>query len=123
MNSLTNDLSCPRCGQAVEVRQRGSAQGLHCPKCGWSVVTTRISEILLDTTTYELVVELIDIHQTVQLCAIGQLLGMNVVQTRKVLEAQGGRALCRGTAQEIAKAREELVAVGLIPKIAPTYPW
>ncbi len=99
-----------------------STQGVSCPKCGWSVVTTHISEIKLDTVKYEVHINKGNYRNEEHIKAVSKISGMNFLSARKVLK-ETQPLVFKGEAIDILQVRKTLVSAGLGCLIYPEFPW
>ncbi len=118
-----DDLACPDCDAALESFQDGLSGGARGPVCGWSAVTTMLPGILRDTTRYEVRVLSADPRSHAQLRAVAGVMGLNLVETRKGLEARRGFVAFNGTAAEVLRVRNSFRDCGLKFEIRPDFPW
>ncbi|MBI1771803.1 MAG: hypothetical protein HYR68_05575 [Burkholderiales bacterium] len=114
---------CGKCSSPVEVRREGSSQGLFCMKCDWAVVTTYISEILRDGTSYEVSITSGEDKNDLHIRTIAKLTGVNFLAARKLLQTDVNFVLLTGVASQIIETREALRLVGLSYEIKPSFPY
>lgn len=114
--------TCEKCGGVMEARQEGSTQGLYCTKCDWSVVTTHIPEIKLDTTMYEVRISHGDYRNDQHVKAVAHVAGVNFLVARKLLQ-DTQPIVFNGEAVDVVRVREILVAVGMTCIISPEFRW
>ncbi len=116
------EILCEKCGTMMQPFLEESTQGMHCPKCGWSVVTTYISEIELDTTEYEVHIDRGDQYNKNQIKVISKITGLNFLGSKKLLQ-DTKPLIFKGTAVDVIKVRKLLISAGLICLISPVFPW
>jgi len=104
------------------MRREGSTQGLFCTQCNWSVVTTHITEMRLDTTLYEVSACDGDFENTNHVKTVAQVSGVNFLETRKRLQ-QEFPVVFKGFAVDVLNVRETLAEAGISSKVIPEFPW
>ncbi|HLO87738.1 MAG TPA: hypothetical protein VK203_22405 [Nostocaceae cyanobacterium] len=114
---------CEQCGSPMEVRREGSTQGLYCTNCDWSVVTTYIPAIILDETLYKVSILNGDAQNKQHIRAVAQIVNVNFLAARKLLQEQSPLIVFRGDAKEVVRVREVLSMAGLVYEITPEFPW
>jgi hypothetical protein len=114
---------CEKCGGPVELRHEGSTQGLFCTKCDWSVVTTRLPEILGDETSYEVTVSSGDYTNEQHMKTVATLTGLNYLAARKLMQSHADFVVFTGKASQVAAIRKKLELARLSYKIKPPFPW
>lgn len=115
-------MMCEKCGAVMIVCREGSAQGLYCTRCDWSIVTTKISEIWLDATDYEIFVRGADYRNKRHVKVVSEVSGANFLVARKLL--QDTRSIVfKGKAVKVAAVRKILGAAGMACVIRPGFPW
>lgn len=113
---------CEKCGSLMELRHEGSTQGLYCTRCGWSVVTTHISEVRLDTTEYEVRIRDGNYRNEQHVKAVAHVSGVNFLAARKLLQ-DTQPIVFSGKAVDVVRVREILVAAGMACVISPEFRW
>jgi hypothetical protein len=121
MNNLSQ-IPCEKCGSPTVMRSEGSTQGLYCTKCDWSVVTTHIPEILLDTTVYEIRLTGGDYRNEEHVKTVAHVSGVNFLAARKLLQ-QKSPLVFTGLASRIVEIRKTLNSVNLKHQINPAFFW
>jgi hypothetical protein len=121
MMSIPDTTVCEQCGGQIELRQEGSTHGLYCTRCDWSIVTTHIPEITLDTTSYEVRVDG-DCRNEGHVKAAAEVSGMNFLAARKLLQ-EPRSIVFTGRAVDVMRAREILTAAGMGCTINPDFRW
>ena len=106
----------------MKVIHEGSTQGMMCPSCNWSVVTTRIPEIQLDFTSYEVRISGGDYHNEKHVKALAKIANINFLAARKLLQEEQPLVYA-GKASDIVKIREALIVDGLQCAITPDFRW
>jgi hypothetical protein len=115
-----NSKTCEACEGKTEFRREGSAQGWFCTNCDWSVVTTYIPEIELDSVAYS-ISNVKGIHGNAdQLRAVAKLTGGNFLEAKTILSTDGAEIL-RGNAPEILRALRELRQLNLEVEVVPKF--
>jgi hypothetical protein len=122
MTNTLNAAVCEKCGGRMEIRREGSSQGLFCTQCDWSVVTTRISEVKLDTTLYEIVACDGNPDDARHVKAVAQVSGTNFLATRKILQREFP-IVFKGIAVDVLQVRETLAGVGIRCQVTPEFRW
>ncbi|MGW8393128.1 hypothetical protein [Pseudoduganella sp. HUAS MS19] len=113
---------CEKCGGKMVARHEGSMQGLFCTKCDWSVVTTRIPEIKLDRTQYDVFALNADYKNQSHIKAVAHVTGFNLLEARKLLQF-AEPDIFRGNAVEVKRVRDALRSVGVDCRIEPEFTW
>ena len=90
---------CPWCRCRTESFCENSLMGIRCTNCEWCIVTTYTEPIRADTTLYTLSIDKIDSPDLDQLRTVSKLLGVNYLESRKLL--QNGKARLVDRAVEI----------------------
>lgn len=96
---------CEQCGQKMNWRIEGSAQGWNCPACGWGVVTTYISQIDADQTEYSLYMKNVSDIDLDRIRFVAQTANVNFLTARQMLEK---KEVCLMKAKA-SKIRETIV--------------
>lgn len=122
MKNAIGLVSCEKCGGKMEMRREGSTQGLFCTQCDWSMVTTHIPEIRLDTTLYEVSACDGDFDNASHVKTVAQLSGVNFLAARKLLQREFP-VVFKGVAADVLNVRETLTKAGITSKVAPEFPW
>jgi hypothetical protein len=120
---LSNKSLCPKCGGSIEVRLDRSTQGMFCTNCDWAAVTSHLPEILHDSTRYEVRVTGGDFKNEQHLKKVAQLMGINFLEARKLLQGQRAFVVFAGPAHMAQAVRGTLSAAGLAFEIEPPFPW
>jgi hypothetical protein len=113
---------CEICGSPTEGFREGRSDGIRCTQCDWSVATTYTPPIQLDRTIYEVRIDHGDYRDTLQVKAIAQVTGSNLLNAREFLQSSRPMVF-RGDASHVAEVRDSLIAAGLIVSIQPDFPW
>ncbi len=93
---------------------------MFCKKCDWSLVTTYIPKIKMDTTIYSINLIEADLKNIEQIKAISKVSGMNYLDTRNLLQ-QKNKTIYEGEAMKILKVKDILDSVGVKYSIVPEF--
>lgn len=118
-----SQIVCEQCGSLMESRREGMSAGLYCTNCDWSVVTTYSPPILLDETLYKISILNGDAHNKQHIKTVAQIVNVNFLAARKLLQQQSPLIVLIGIAKEVVKVQEVLSMAGLVYEIIPNFPW
>ena len=116
------DVLCEKCGAVMESRIEGSTSGVYCTNCEWSVVTTYMPEIVLDSNKYKVYLLSADPKNREQLKAISTVANVNFLQARKMFLEERALVL-EDEAVAIDKVRKLFDECFIRYEIEPPFPY
>ncbi len=114
-------MKCIKCGSETQVNSGNSEIIIKCPNCGWSAVTTYMSEIEDDLTSYSIIIEPGNSTEIEMIKLVAEKSGMNVLQARNLL--LNGGLMISETAVVIKEISAELDLAGIDYRINPSFPY
>ncbi|HAS56502.1 MAG TPA: hypothetical protein DEF61_01595 [Firmicutes bacterium] len=114
-----NNYFCPKCGCKMLEKYDSPALNLTCPKCGCKIATTKWKDIDLDDTEYEIVLMPIKNPSIDQVKFIANLLGINFIESKKLLENGGVLLKCK--ALKVNNLKERLKENKLLYIVNPNF--
>ncbi|TKI57237.1 hypothetical protein E8L90_18225 [Brevibacillus antibioticus] len=114
--------TCEKCGAVLQKLQGDSTIGMICPNCFWSVVSTRISPILLDETDFHVYLKNGNPKDSKHIKVVSKISGKNFLSTRATL-MQAEPLIFIGKATQVSEIKELLDTNQLIYNIRPDWPY
>ena len=121
LNMEKNNYICPKCGCKMLEKYDSPALNLICPKCGCKIATTKWKDIDLDDTDYEVVLNSTPNPSIDNIKFIANYLGINFIESKKLLEDGGALARCK--ASMVNDLKEKLNKNKLSYTISPDFPF
>ena len=123
-----NASRCQCDSPTTETRYEGNSQVLYCTKCGEPLLaTTKLPDIDLDGTTYQIRLVPNEKPSVEQLKAIAKVTGANLLQAKELAAKSDSTSetstIFEGRAATVQRHRKELNMAGVEFEIAPDFPY
>lgn len=116
-------MKCPICGAQLVKKQEESSVVLSCKNCDYSVVTTSISQIYEDDTTYTIILEKENVVNKDTVSLLMNITGFNIINVSKILKDQCPYELLKGNAVDVKEVSIRLKEKGIKYRIIPDFDW
>lgn len=111
---------CERCKESMIQINEGTVQGWTCPKCGWNVLTTQISKIYDDMTTYSVYIKKTVETDKEKIKFIAKIARVNYIRAKQIL-MKGNACLMKGKAYEVKEVINGLSELGIQFEVIPVF--